>query len=116
MDTNQRCHNNFSSTKDIDQLLLHHVLVKITQLESTIERIQENQRSEKKIEELSTAVLSRSSDLDAITSRISVVEDKLLSAFSSQLRVTTLEKEVSHVSENLNQMNMTGLKIVKKSV
>ena len=116
MDTNQRCNNNFSSTKDIDQLLLHHVLVKITQLESTIERIQENQRSEKKIEELSTAVLSRSSDLDAITSRISVVEDKLLSAFSSQLRVTTLEKEVAHVSENLNQMNMTGLKIIKKSV
>jgi predicted nucleic acid-binding Zn-ribbon protein len=83
--------------------------VKITQLESTIERIQENQRSEKKIEELSTAVLSRSSDLDTITSRISVVEDKLLSAFSSQLRVTTLEKEVSHVSENLNQMNMTAI-------
>ncbi|CBY18257.1 unnamed protein product [Oikopleura dioica] len=97
------------STKDIDQLLLHHVLVKITQLESTIERIQENQKSEKKIEELSTAVLSRSSDLDAITSRISIVEDKVISAFSSQLRVTTLEKEVAHVSENLNQMNMTAI-------
>ena len=83
--------------------------MKITQLESTIERIQENQRSEKKIEELSTAVLSRSSDLHAITSRISVVEDKLISAFSSQLRVTTLEKEVAHVSENLNQMNMTAI-------
>jgi len=108
LETNQRCYNKFSSTKDIDQLLLHHVLVKITQLESTIERIQENQKSEKKIEELSTAVLSRSSDLDAITSRISIVEDKVISAFSSQLRVTTLEKEVAHVSENLNQMNMTG--------
>ncbi len=115
LETNQRCYNKFSSTKDIDQLLLHHVLVKITQLESTIERIQENQKSEKKIEELSTAVLSRSSDLDAITSRISIVEDKVISAFSSQLRVTTLEKEVAHVSENLNQMNMTGKKSYLKN-
>lgn len=96
------------SSKDIDQLLLHHVLVKITQLENTISQIQENQRSEKKIEELSTAVLSRSSDLDAITSRISVVEDKILSAFSSQIKITRLEQEVATVSDNLNQMNLTG--------
>ncbi|CAG5114112.1 Oidioi.mRNA.OKI2018_I69.chr2.g8182.t1.cds [Oikopleura dioica] len=83
------------SSKDIDQLLLHHVLVKINQLENTINRIQENQRSEKK---------SKSSQ-----PRISVVEDKILSAFSSQIKITRLEKEVASVSDNLNQMNLTAI-------